>query len=243
MFSARSEITIVPGATTSGLNRPKSPSTPMPTLPRLEKAATWLLLSVLPRNGVAMFVLPSALITTATLVRLRGCSTAPDGDHVLAVAGDKMLSESPLMPVSSPLPAVARREHEQQRLGAGHQRQRVAHRRVIAGRGDVVAGVVAVVPTIVRDQRIGQGRPFLQITVGVLIDRHHKTQGVVSHPPEIRVADRALGVGHGGGLQSAAQNGPGHMRAMADGVRQDDWSYRLSFARPGPDGSRPRPCR
>ena len=30
----------VPGATTSGLNRPKSPSVPMPTLPRAEDPAT-----------------------------------------------------------------------------------------------------------------------------------------------------------------------------------------------------------
>ena len=51
MFCERVETTNVPGANTSGLKRPKSPSVPMPTLPRLENEATSLSLSVKPRNG------------------------------------------------------------------------------------------------------------------------------------------------------------------------------------------------
>ena len=47
----RVEMSIVPGATTSGLKRPEGPSTPMPTLPREENSATWVLLSVKPLNG------------------------------------------------------------------------------------------------------------------------------------------------------------------------------------------------
>jgi hypothetical protein len=46
---ARVEMTNDPGATTSGLKRPKS-SSPTPTLPRLENDATSLSLSVAAKN-------------------------------------------------------------------------------------------------------------------------------------------------------------------------------------------------
>ena len=60
----RVETTKVPGATTSGLNRPDGPSCPMPTLPRAEKAATWLELSVMLRNRCDRLVVPSTTVVT-----------------------------------------------------------------------------------------------------------------------------------------------------------------------------------
>ena len=63
MFPERVETTKVPGATRSGLNRPNSPSVPMPTLPRLENAATSLSLSVKPRNGTLVLTTLSSLRT------------------------------------------------------------------------------------------------------------------------------------------------------------------------------------
>ena len=65
MYPERVETTNVPGATTSGLNRPKSPSVPMPTLPRLENEATSLSLSVKPRKGALVLI---TLVPLTTLV-------------------------------------------------------------------------------------------------------------------------------------------------------------------------------
>ena len=99
MFCERVETTNVPGATTSGLKRPKSPSVPMPTLPRLENDATSLSLSVKPTNNW----LVSPLIT-ASLVMLRELSIAPTVITFLAVAGARMLSGSPTVPLVLPKP-------------------------------------------------------------------------------------------------------------------------------------------
>src|SRR6266545_353758 len=53
------ETTNVPGATTSGLNRPDLPSRPRPTLPTLENAATSLFVLVSSNQG--WLVLPMAI--------------------------------------------------------------------------------------------------------------------------------------------------------------------------------------
>ena len=47
-------------------------------------------------------------------------------------------------------------------------RQRVAHRRVVARRRQVIFAVAVVGPAVVGDQRVGQRRRFLQVTVGNL---------------------------------------------------------------------------
>ena len=72
----RVEMMNVPGATRSGLKRPYCPSMPMPTLPRLENAATWLSESLMPANGVLVVVvttsfstsLPSSSVSVTVLV-------------------------------------------------------------------------------------------------------------------------------------------------------------------------------
>src|SRR6266545_2820610 len=73
---ARVDTTNVPGATTSGLNRPDAPSRRRPMLPVLENEATSLLLSVIDNQGWVMLVTPSS-ITVTRLVMLRMFSNAP----------------------------------------------------------------------------------------------------------------------------------------------------------------------
>ena len=109
MLPERVETINVPGATTSGLNRPNSPSVPMPTLPRLEKEATWLLLSVNPTKGafvLVTFVPPTLSMVTNSLVTLRKFSIAPTVITFLAVPGAGMLSGSPTVPLVLPKPLL-----------------------------------------------------------------------------------------------------------------------------------------
>src|SRR5262245_41870011 len=68
----RVETTNVPGATTSGLNRPPIPSSPSPTLPTLENGAISLFVSVKPSHGWLVISL-----TTTSLVMLRKLLMAP----------------------------------------------------------------------------------------------------------------------------------------------------------------------
>ena len=96
-----------PGATTSGLKRPNSPSTPIPTLPLLENEATWSRLSVNPRNIAFVNTLPStSLVTNTAFVIFRKCSKAPTVMTFLAFAGDGMLLASPPSPKSVPSPEL-----------------------------------------------------------------------------------------------------------------------------------------
>ena len=73
--AARVDAKKEPGATTSGLNRPPSPSTPMPTLPRAEYEATCDELSVLGKKS--------------SLVSDRKLSRAPTVITFLAVDGER----------------------------------------------------------------------------------------------------------------------------------------------------------
>ena len=77
----------------------------MPTFPRAEKPATWLLLSVWPSHGVLMFVPPAVIFITSLVIR-RGCSMAPTVMTFLAVDGDTTLSGLPFNPSSSPPPVL-----------------------------------------------------------------------------------------------------------------------------------------
>src|SRR6267378_2624059 len=78
----------------------------MPTLPRLENAATSVAELVMPFQGAfveQLFVAPSAVHFQTSLVISRGCSIAPTVITFLAVPGEKMVSGSPPCPESSPL--------------------------------------------------------------------------------------------------------------------------------------------
>ena len=118
----RVEMMNVPGATRSGLKRPNGPSMPMPTLPRLENAATWLSESLMPANGVLVVVvttsfstsLPSSSVSVTVLVTLvydsaaisRSVSIAPTVITFLAVPGAVMVFGLALRPLSVPEPEL-----------------------------------------------------------------------------------------------------------------------------------------
>ena len=59
---------------------------------------------------------------------------------------------------------IARRNHKQHRLRTRPPRQRVAHRRVVTGRRQVV-NCDAIIPTVVGNQRVRQRRGFLKLLV------------------------------------------------------------------------------
>src|SRR5215467_10953732 len=93
----------VAGATTSGLNRPKTPSIPIPTFPRPEKPATWLLESVLGSQGWLVTHPNTGSQTLVSLVIFRNCSTPPTVITFLAVPGDSTVSGKPPLPPSLPV--------------------------------------------------------------------------------------------------------------------------------------------
>src|SRR5436309_5538212 len=87
---------------------------PTPTLPRLEKSATWFALSVKVAHGalvvqVVIFV-PLMLVVRQSVVKelvmFRGSSVAPTVITFFAVAGDWMVSLSPPSPESLPAPEL-----------------------------------------------------------------------------------------------------------------------------------------
>ena len=94
--SAFVETTNVPGATTSGLNRPDLPSTLRPTLPRLEKGAISLLVCVSPSQGW-LVMLP----TTTSLVMTRMFSMAPTVMTFFAVPGASIPPPPELPPANT----------------------------------------------------------------------------------------------------------------------------------------------
>ena len=159
----------MPGATTSGLKRPNAPSMPTPTLPRLEKAATSLLVSVSPSQGwlVWQTLVPSTVVHCQTWsVIERGWSMAPDGNDVLGGGGRLDGVRVAARAVVGAIAGVAGAEHKEQRLGAGDLGQSVADGGIVAGGGKVVGVVVRVVPTVVGDEGVGAGGGFLEIGVG-----------------------------------------------------------------------------
>src|SRR5690349_19383848 len=76
----------------------------MPTLPRLENAATWFDESVSPNHGVLVW--QEAAQVQVWLVMKRACSSAPTVITFLALAGDWILSGVPPVPSSAPWPAL-----------------------------------------------------------------------------------------------------------------------------------------
>src|SRR6185295_10646483 len=102
-------MTYVPVATTSGLNRPKLPSTSTPTFPRPENEATWFELSVMFSHGVFVLqVMPSLFVEVPSgrqiqvlFVMLRACSSPPTVITFLAVAGERTVPALPDPPASS----------------------------------------------------------------------------------------------------------------------------------------------
>src|ERR1039457_2349050 len=102
-------MTKVPGATRSGLNRPAVPAMPTPTGPRLEKAATWSLASVIDSHGwlvVHELVPVTAEHFQTWLVMLRFCSMAPTVMTFLAVPGELIVSALPAPPSEFPPPLL-----------------------------------------------------------------------------------------------------------------------------------------
>ncbi len=118
----RAERIWLPGATRSGLKRPKSPSNPMPTLPRLEKLATSVSESVAgSRTRLVRRVAfvsgtrnwrPPAKITrpcssrTTALVSRRSLSRAPTVRTFLALPGAETVPRKPPTPLSPPPPEL-----------------------------------------------------------------------------------------------------------------------------------------
>ena len=236
-------MTNVPGATRSGLNRPTRPSMPTPTGPRLEKAATWSLASVMPSQG--WLVMQVVLVWSAvehfhtSLVMLRSCSMAPTVMTFLAVPATDGVRIA-AVPSDSPPPALPAENDQQQRLGARDSRAGRRGPRHRSWRHEVVGlGVGAdVVPTVVGDEGVGPGRGLLQVGVGGPGERapgrkrpgHHpdrqgKEAGGGGHAAELGVgtdigAVRAGGIGDRGGLAAAAGDDAGDVGAVAVGVHQ-----------------------
>jgi len=94
----------------------------MPVGPRLEKAATWLLLSVIPNQTGERLVVsaPSCWTTTVTrLVMWRGSSELPDGDDILGGAGRlDGIGQTEVASVVA-VAGIAGGEDEEDGLGAG----------------------------------------------------------------------------------------------------------------------------
>ena len=82
-------------------------------------------------------------------------------------------------------------------MSAGHLGQGVADGRVVAGGGQVVGGVIAVVPTVVRDEGVGPGSGFLKVGIG----GRRPGIGIGSHDEELgggrQAAELEVGGRHG----------------------------------------------
>ena len=137
----RVEMTKVPGATRSGLNRPEGAFDAEADRAAAGEAATWSLESVMDSHGwlVCMSWSRSGIEHFQTwLVMLRSCSMAPDGDDVLGRGRRQIVSGMPPVPSSSPLPALPAEKTYRSGWEPGHSGQGVADGGIVAGGMEIV---------------------------------------------------------------------------------------------------------
>ena len=135
------------------------PSVPMPTLPRLENPATWRTRVRLRLPERALDCHRASMTDVGDIAQLLHRA---HGDDVLGRGRRQNRVGIAAAAIVVAAAVIARRKHKQHRLRTGYFRQRVAHRRVVTGRRQIIGIVAAVVPTVVGYQRVGLRRRFLK---------------------------------------------------------------------------------
>ena len=183
-----------------------------------------------PACQYARWNVPSAYVTM--FVMLRNCSSAPTVMTFLAVPGDKIVSaDCRRAPSSSPPPSLPAANTNSTGCEPVRERQRVAHRRVIARRRQIVVRVaIAVIPTVVGNQRARQRRRWsatdnrkYPAVLSVCSENKCRQRRLAA---KIRVRHRAFRhvptslVGRVMLIRAVARDDARHMRAVAVRVHQ-----------------------
>lgn len=174
-----------------------------------------------------------------------------DGDDVLGRAGgiDGVLHV--VQAAAGAFAGVAGGEDVGHGLLAGDQRLGVAHRRVEAGGGQIVARAAGA-PAVVGDETVGDaggGGVLAQVGRGVglqgfvgddrpdhEVNRLHPELGQRGHAAKVRAFDGAEGVGDGLGIGPVADHDAGDMRAVAIvvGDEIEEAAFQLGMGVVGP---------